>query len=46
MIIYNIDMVILNIDIGYGLMILWEMTVSIWSSLDINMAYLFTLPVW
>jgi len=31
MVIYNIDTVILDIDIGYGLMI-WEMTVSIWSS--------------
>jgi hypothetical protein len=31
MIIYHIDMVILDIDMGYGLMI-WEMTVSIWSS--------------
>jgi len=30
-VIYHIDMVILDIDIGYGLMI-WEMTVSIWSS--------------
>jgi len=27
----SIDMVILDIDMGYGLMI-WEMTVSIWSS--------------
>jgi len=31
MIIHHIDMVILDIDMGYGLMI-WEMTVSIWSS--------------
>ena len=31
MVIYHIDMVILNIDMGYGLMI-WEMTVSIRSS--------------
>jgi hypothetical protein len=31
MVIYHIDMVILDIDIGYGLMI-WEMAVSIWSS--------------
>jgi hypothetical protein len=31
MFIYNVDMVILNIDLGYGLMI-WEMTVSILSS--------------
>jgi len=31
MVIYHIDMVILGIDMGYGLMI-WEMTVSIWSS--------------
>jgi len=31
MVIYHIDMVILDIDMGYGLMI-WEMTVSIWSS--------------
>jgi len=29
MFIYHIDMVILDIDVGYGLMI-WEMTVSIW----------------
>jgi hypothetical protein len=32
MIIYHVDLVILDIDIGYGLMIIWEMTVSIWSS--------------
>ena len=31
MVIYQIDMVILDIDTGYGLMI-WEMTVSIRSS--------------
>jgi len=31
MVIYHIDMVILDIDMGYGLMI-WEMTVSIWLS--------------
>jgi len=31
MVICHIDMVILDIDMGYGLMI-WEMTVSIWSS--------------
>jgi hypothetical protein len=31
MVIYHIDMVILYIDMGYGLMI-WEMTVSIWLS--------------
>ena len=31
MVIHHIDMVILDIDMGYGLMI-WEMTVSIWSS--------------
>jgi hypothetical protein len=31
MVIYYIDMVILDIDMGYGLMI-WKMTVSIWSS--------------
>ena len=31
MVIYQIDTVILEIDLGYGLMI-WEMTVSIWSS--------------
>jgi len=31
MVIYHIDMVILHVDMGYGLMI-WEMTVSIWSS--------------
>jgi hypothetical protein len=30
-VIYHIDMVILDIDMGYGLMI-WETTVSIWSS--------------
>ena len=29
--IYHIDMVILDIDVGYVLLI-WEMTVSIWSS--------------
>ena len=29
--IYHIDMVILDVDMGYGLMI-WGMTVSIWSS--------------
>jgi len=28
MVIYHIDMVILDIDMGYGLMI-WEMTISI-----------------
>jgi hypothetical protein len=31
MVIHHIDMVILDIDMGYGLMI-WKMTVSIWSS--------------
>ena len=31
MVIYHIDMVILDIDMGYGQMI-WEMTVSIRSS--------------
>ena len=31
MVIYHIDMVILDIDMGYGLTI-WEMTISIWSS--------------
>jgi len=31
MVIHHIDMVILDIDMGYGLMI-WEMMVSIWSS--------------
>jgi len=31
MVIHHIDMIILDIDMGYGLMI-WEMTVSIWSS--------------
>jgi len=31
MVIYHIDMVILDIDMGCGLMI-WEMTVWIWSS--------------
>ena len=31
MVIHHIDMVILDIDMGYGLMI-WEMTVSILSS--------------
>ena len=31
MVIHHIDMVILGINMGYGLMI-WEMTVSIWSS--------------
>jgi len=31
MIVYHIDMVILDIDTGYGLMI-WETRVSIWSS--------------
>jgi len=30
-ILYHIDMVILDIDVGYGLM-MWEITVSIWSS--------------
>ena len=30
-VIYHIVMVILDIDMGYGLMI-WEMTISIWSS--------------
>jgi len=29
MVIYHIDMFIMDIDMGYGLMI-WEMTVSIW----------------
>jgi len=29
--IYHIDALILGIDMGYGLMI-WEMTISIWSS--------------
>jgi len=31
MVIHHIGMVIQDIDMGYGLMI-WEMTVSIWSS--------------
>jgi hypothetical protein len=31
MVIQHIEMVILEIDMGYGLMV-WEMTVSIWSS--------------
>jgi len=31
MVIYHFDMVILDVDMGYGLMI-WEMTVSIRSS--------------
>ena len=31
MLMYHIDMAVLDIDVGYGLMI-WEMTVSIWSS--------------
>ena len=31
MVIYHIDMVILDMEMGDGLMI-WEMTVSIWSS--------------
>jgi hypothetical protein len=31
MVIYHIDTVIREIEMGYGLMI-WEMTVSIWSS--------------
>jgi len=31
MVIHHIDMVILDIDVGYGLMI-WETTVSTWSS--------------
>ena len=31
MVVYHIDMVILDIDMGYGLMI-WELTASIWSS--------------
>ena len=31
-VIHHIDVVTLDIDMGYGLMI-WEMTVSIWSSL-------------
>jgi len=31
MVIYHIDMIILDIDMGHGQMI-WEMTVSIWSS--------------
>jgi len=30
MVIYNIDMFILDIDMEYGFMI-WDMTVSIWS---------------
>jgi len=30
-VIHHIDKIILDIDFGYGLMI-WEMTVSIWSS--------------
>jgi len=35
MVINHIDMVILDIDMGYGLMI-WEMTVSVWSSSAIS----------
>jgi len=33
-VIYHIDMVIQDIDAGYGLMI-WEMTVSIWDILSL-----------
>jgi hypothetical protein len=45
MMIYHIDMVILDIDMGYGLMI-WEMTVSIVTVMisHIDMGYLVTLP--
>jgi hypothetical protein len=43
MVIYHIDMFILDIDLGYGLM-MWEVTVSIWSSsISIYMGYLVTL---
>jgi hypothetical protein len=43
MVIYDIDMVILEIVTGYRLMI-WEMTVSIWSSPHIDIgSYLVTL---
>jgi len=31
LVIYYIDMVVLDIDMGHGLMI-WEITISIWSS--------------
>jgi hypothetical protein len=34
MVIYHIDMVILDVDMGYGLMI-WEMIVSIWDILSL-----------
>ena len=40
---YHIDMVILDIDMGYGLVI-WEITVSIRSpSIHIDMGYVVTL---
>jgi len=44
MVIYHIDIVILNIGTGYGRMI-WEMTESIWSSL-ISIWDIFSLWVW
>ena len=46
MLIYHIDMVILDIDMEYGLMI-WEMTISDTVISHINMGYLVTLaPPW
>jgi len=42
MVIHHIDMVILDTDIGYGLMIweltvsIWEMTISIWDMLSLS----------
>jgi hypothetical protein len=44
MVIYHIDMVIVDIDMGYGLMI-WEMTVSLRSISHIDMGYLITLEL-
>jgi hypothetical protein len=36
-------MVILDIDVGYHGLSIWEMTVSILSSLDVDMGYLVAL---
>jgi hypothetical protein len=44
MVIYNIDMVILDIDTVFGLM-LWEMMVSIWSS-SISIWDILSLWMW
>ena len=44
MVIHHIDMVILDIHMGYGIP-LWERTVSILSSFNIDIGYFVTLVI-